>query len=99
MLIRFEGRTRRTGSSSGRRGIRSPIVAVLPFANMSADKEQDFLCDGIAEEIINDLSRVQGLHVVARTSSFAFRGTNLDIRQIGRKTRCGQRSRRQRPQV
>jgi len=62
-----------------------PSVAVLPFANMSADKEQDYLCDGIAEEIINDLSRVQGLHVAARTSSFAFRGANLDIRQIGRK--------------
>jgi TolB-like protein/Flp pilus assembly protein TadD len=56
---------------------------------MSADKEQDFLCDGIAEEIINDLSKVQGLHVVARTSSFAFKGKTLDIRQIGRKLGAG----------
>ncbi len=66
-----------------------PSVAVLPFDNMSADKEQDFLCDGIAEEIINDLSKVQGLHVVARTSSFAFKGKTLDIRQIGRKLGAG----------
>jgi TolB-like protein/Flp pilus assembly protein TadD len=62
-----------------------PSIAVLPFTNMSSDKEQDFLCDGIAEEIINDLAHVHGLRVVARTSSFAFRNTNLDIRQIGRK--------------
>jgi serine/threonine protein kinase/Flp pilus assembly protein TadD len=62
-----------------------PSVAVLPFVNMSPEKEQDFLCDGIAEEIIHDLTRVQGIRVAARSSSFAFRGSAVDIRQIGRR--------------
>jgi len=60
-------------------------VAVLPFANMSNDKEQDYFCDGIAEDIINDLANLEGLQVVARTSSFAFKDKNLDIREIGTK--------------
>ena len=61
----------------------APIVAVLPFTNMSADKEQEYFCDGIAEDILNDLTHLEGLHVVARTSSFAFKGKNEDIREIG----------------
>jgi len=60
-------------------------VAVLPFTNMSNDKEQEYFCDGMAEEIINDLTHLEGLQVVARTSSFAFKGKNLDIREIGMK--------------
>jgi len=60
-------------------------VAVLPFANMSNDKEQEYFCDGMAEDIINDLTHLEGLHVVARTSSFAFKDKNLDIRKIGLK--------------
>jgi serine/threonine-protein kinase len=60
-------------------------IAVLPFDNLSGDPEQEFFCDGIAEEIINALTRVEGLHVVARSSSFAFKGKNVDIREIGRK--------------
>lgn len=62
-----------------------PSIAVLPFANMSADKEQDYFCDGIAEDIINDLTRIEGLRVAARTSSFLFKGREADIREIGRK--------------
>ncbi len=62
-------------------------IAVLPFANMSADKEQEYFCDGMAEDIINDLTNVEGLRVVSRTSSFAFKGKNQDIREIGRKLR------------
>jgi serine/threonine protein kinase/Flp pilus assembly protein TadD len=62
-----------------------PTVAVLPFANMSADKEQEYFCDGIAEDILNDLTQLEGLHVVARTSSFAIKGKDQDIREIGRK--------------
>jgi serine/threonine protein kinase/Tfp pilus assembly protein PilF len=62
-----------------------PSVAVLPFTNMSADKEQDYFCDGIAEDIITSLSLVEGLRVAARTSSFAFRDTRMDVREIGRK--------------
>ena len=60
-------------------------VAVLPFTNMSNDKEQEYFCDGMAEDIINDLTHLEGLHVVARTSSFAFKDKNLDIREIGMK--------------
>ena len=64
---------------------RKPSIAVLPFTNMSADPEQEYFCDGMAEEIINSLAGVSGLHVVARTSAFSFKGKNVDVRQIGRK--------------
>ena len=60
-------------------------VAVLPFSNMSADKEQAYFCDGMAEEIINALAKIEGLRVAARTSSFAFKGKHEDIREIGKK--------------
>jgi serine/threonine-protein kinase len=58
-------------------------IAVLPFVNMSADPEMEFFCDGIAEEIINVLSKISSLHVVARTSAFYFKGKTQDIREIG----------------
>jgi serine/threonine protein kinase/tetratricopeptide (TPR) repeat protein len=58
-------------------------VAVLPFANLSADKDQEYFSDGLSEEIINALARVRGLKVIARTSAFAFR-KEQDIREIGR---------------
>jgi TolB-like protein/Tfp pilus assembly protein PilF len=57
-------------------------IAVLPFVNMSSDPENEFFSDGITEEIINALTRVNGLQVTARTSSFAFKNHNLDIRHI-----------------
>ncbi len=57
-------------------------VAVLPFVNMSADPQNEFFSDGVSEEIINALTRVQGLRVTARTSSFAFKGRNQDVREI-----------------
>jgi serine/threonine-protein kinase len=62
-----------------------PSVAVLPFANLSADPEQEYFCDGMAEEIINSLAQLDGLKVLARTSSFAFKGKNEDAREIGRR--------------
>jgi serine/threonine-protein kinase len=61
---------------------RVPSIAVLPFSNMSGDKEQEYFSDGLAEEIINALSQIPGLKVIARTSSFAFKGQNTDIRRI-----------------
>jgi eukaryotic-like serine/threonine-protein kinase len=61
---------------------RAPSIAVLPFANMSADKEQEFFSDGLAEEILNALAKMPGLKVIARTSAFAFKGQNSDIRRI-----------------
>lgn len=62
-----------------------PSIAVLPFRNMSNDEEQEYFCEGIAEELINALTTVKGLRVVARTSSFSFKGKDLDIREIGRR--------------
>jgi TolB-like protein/Tfp pilus assembly protein PilF/predicted Ser/Thr protein kinase len=59
-----------------------PSIAVLPFANMSGDKEQEYFSDGLAEEIINELVKIPGLKVIARTSAFAFKGQNIDIRKI-----------------
>lgn len=58
-------------------------IAVLPFVNMSADPENEYFSDGIAEEILNALVRVKGLQVTARTSSFSFKGKNMDVREIG----------------
>ncbi|MCK4403561.1 MAG: protein kinase [candidate division Zixibacteria bacterium] len=62
-----------------------PSIAVLPFTNLSADKEQEYFCDGMAEEIINALTHVESLRVVARTSAFAFKDRHEDIRGIGKK--------------
>ncbi|MGP0074343.1 MAG: protein kinase domain-containing protein [Bryobacteraceae bacterium] len=59
-----------------------PSVAVLPFANLTADKEQEFFSDGLAEEILNLLAQIPALKVISRTSSFAFRGKEQDVRGI-----------------
>jgi serine/threonine protein kinase/Tfp pilus assembly protein PilF len=61
---------------------RIPSLAVLPFANLSADKENEYFSDGLAEEIINALTQLAGLRVTARTSSFSFRGKEVDVRKI-----------------
>lgn len=58
-------------------------IAVLPFVNMSSDKESDYFSDGITEELINALSNVEGLRVASRTSVYALRGRNLDARETG----------------
>ncbi len=62
-----------------------PSIAVLSFSDMSAEKDQGYFCDGIAEEILNDLAHIKGLNVASRTSSFAFKDRAEDIRVIGRK--------------
>jgi len=62
-----------------------PSIAVLAFLDMSPEKDQEYFCDGIADEIINSLSRVKGLRVTARTSSFAFKGKSEDVRTMGRR--------------
>ena len=61
-----------------------PSIAVLAFENMSPDPDQDFFCDGISEEIINRLANVEGLKVIARSSSFQFKGERIDVSEIGR---------------
>jgi adenylate cyclase len=58
-------------------------VAVLPFLNMSAEPDQEYFCDGISEEIINSLTHVSGLNVIARTSAFRFKGALVDVREVG----------------
>ena len=60
-------------------------IAVLPFTDMSATKDQDWFCDGIAEEILNALAPLKGLRVAARTSAFSFKGRTDDLRMIGAK--------------
>jgi TolB-like protein len=61
-----------------------PSIAVLPFQNMSGDPEQEYFADGMVEEIITGLSRIRWLFVIARNSSFAYKGKSPDIRQVGR---------------
>jgi adenylate cyclase len=70
-------------AESRRKKIQS--IAVLPFADLSAERDQEHFSDGVAEEILNALSKVGGLHVPARTSCFAFRGSSLDAREISRR--------------
>ena len=61
-----------------------PSIAVLPFANLSGDPEQDYFADGMVEEIITGLSRIKWIFVIARNSSFAYKGKAMDVKQIGR---------------
>lgn len=73
------GRNLEFGASAAK-----PAIAVLPFNNLSSDPEQEYFAQGLSEDLITDLSRVPGLVVIARNSSFAYRGRPIDIRQIGR---------------
>jgi len=66
-------------------GFSSKSIAVLPFTNMSPDQDNEYFSDGITEEIINALTKIEGLKVTSRTSSFSFKGKNIDIREIGNK--------------
>ena len=71
-----------TGLNSGPES--RPSIAVLPFANMSADPDNEYFCDGIAEEITNALAKVDRLEVAGRTSAFSFKGKTGDLRETGR---------------
>ncbi len=64
-------------------------IAVLPFVDLSQAKDQEYFCDGISEEILDGLAKVEGLRVVARTSSFAFKGKNADVGEIAQKLNVG----------
>lgn len=77
----------RNGATLGRETStgQKPSIAVLPFANMSADPENEYFSDGLAEEMLNVLARNPGLKVTGRTSSFAFKGKSEDLRAIGEK--------------
>jgi TolB-like protein/DNA-binding winged helix-turn-helix (wHTH) protein/Flp pilus assembly protein TadD len=65
--------------------LKNTSIAVLPFADMSAAKDQEYFSDGLAEQLINDLAKVSGLKVVGRSSAFQFKGKNEDLRDVGRK--------------
>jgi TolB-like protein/DNA-binding winged helix-turn-helix (wHTH) protein/Tfp pilus assembly protein PilF len=74
-------------AAGGRRGLpmgaaTEPSIAVMPFANLSADKENEYFADGLAEEILNSLARISELKVIARTSSFAFRGKQQGVAEV-----------------
>ncbi|UCC38326.1 MAG: protein kinase [Candidatus Aminicenantes bacterium] len=60
-------------------------IAVLPFADLSPQKDQEYFCDGLSEELINALTKIKDLRVVARTSAFSFKGEKMDVREIGKK--------------
>ena len=82
-------RIARTGRSSIARARSSatpskPSIAVLPFQNLSGDPEQEYFADGMVEEIITALSRMRWLFVIARNSSFTYKGRAMDVRQVGR---------------
>jgi adenylate cyclase len=61
-----------------------PSIAVLPFTNMSGDPEQEYFADGLVEEIITALSRIRWLFVIARNSTFTYKGQSVDVKQVGR---------------
>jgi TolB-like protein/DNA-binding winged helix-turn-helix (wHTH) protein/Flp pilus assembly protein TadD len=65
--------------------LKNTSIAVLPFADMSAAKDQEYFSDGLAEQLINDLAKISGLKVVGRSSAFQFKGRNEDVREVGRK--------------
>ena len=62
-----------------------PSIAVLPFQNMSGDPEQEYFADGMTEDLITDLSQISGLFVIARNSSFVFKGQSVDVKEVGHK--------------
>ena len=64
--------------------VEAPSIAVLPFTNMSGDPEQEYFSDGISEDVITDLSKIAGLLVISRNSSFTYKGRPVDIRAVGR---------------
>src|SRR5208283_1097040 len=69
----------------GTAGVNTASIAVLPFADMSAGKDQEYFSDGLAEELTNDLAKVPGLKVAGRSSAFQFKGKNEDLRTVGQK--------------
>jgi TolB-like protein len=77
---RYSASSARVGSEAGDKSI-----AVLPFVDLSQAHDQEYFCDGISEEILDALAKVEGLRVVARTSSFSFKGKNADVGQIAQK--------------
>jgi adenylate cyclase len=74
----------RSNAAKPQPNVATASIAVLPFTNMSGDPEQEYFSDGISEDIITDLSKIAGLMVIARNSSFAYKGRSIDVRAVGR---------------
>jgi serine/threonine protein kinase len=68
---------------------RSPSIAVLPFVDMSPGRDQEYFCDGMSEALINELTHIEDLKVIARTSAFSFKGKSVNVRDIGRELEVG----------
>ncbi|MBI3694565.1 MAG: protein kinase [Acidobacteria bacterium] len=66
-----------------------PAIAVLPFADMSSERDQEYFCEGMAEEVINALAQIEGIRVVSRSSAFQFKGRTYDVREVGEKLHVG----------
>jgi TolB-like protein len=89
--FRFVGQVREANASAGAAGMSAdvrtlpdkPSIAVLPFSNLSGDVEQEYFADGIVEEMITELSRMRWLFVIARNSSFTYKGRSVDVKQVG----------------
>jgi serine/threonine protein kinase len=90
MRLKRERESGRTTAAAGISALsRTRSLAVLPFTNMSADKENEYFCDGLSEELINALTHIQELRIAARTSAFAFKGRETDVREIGERLNVG----------
>ena len=76
--------TARSNAAKPEASVAAASIAVLPFTNMSGDPEQEYFSDGVSEDIITDLSKIAGLTVIARNSSFTYKGRSVDVRTIGR---------------
>ena len=74
----------RSNGANPKPSVETPSIAVLPFTNMSGDPEQEYFSDGISEDVITDLSKIAGLMVISRNSSFTYKGRSVDIRAVGR---------------
>jgi adenylate cyclase len=74
----------RSSASNPTPNVETPSIAVLPFTNMSGDPEQEYFSDGISEDVITDLSKIAGLMVISRNSSFTYKGRSADVRAVGR---------------
>jgi TolB-like protein/DNA-binding winged helix-turn-helix (wHTH) protein/Tfp pilus assembly protein PilF len=88
-LAAFVWLTRGRTGSAPTAGTTTPSIAVLPFVDMSPEKNQEYFSDGLAEDLLSDLTKIQGLRVTARTSSFQFKGKSEDLRTVGKKLNVG----------
>ena len=81
---KMDAAVNRSNAANTTRNVETCSIAVLPFANMSGDPEQEYFSDGISEDVITDLSKIAGLMVIARNSSFTYKGRSVDVREVGR---------------